>query len=149
MDNYHFTKSCFIGKREWSTILFLALVTLVIAIMTWLLPMIGDDYFYLYVSTGEGFDYDRPVQNLKDLLESQYDHFLYVNGRAFVHFLYQFIDTLIGKWLFNLLNPLFFLGYDGGTHHDNANLFCILSVDGREHELLMDNGYRSCFFDSV
>ena len=117
MDNNHFSKFCFIGKREWSAILFLALVTSVIAIMTWLLPMIGDDYFYLYVSTGEGFDYDRPVQNLKDLLESQYDHFLYVNGRAFVHFLYQFIDTLIGKWLFNLLNPLFFLAYVLLTAH--------------------------------
>ena len=111
MDNYHFTKSCFIGKREWSTILFLALVTLVIAIMTWLLPMIGDDYFYLYVSTGEGFDYERPVQNLKDFLESQYNHLIFVNGRVYVHLVYQFIVTFIGKWFFNILNPLFFLAY--------------------------------------
>lgn len=117
MDNYHFSKFCFIGKREWSAILFLALVTLVIAIMTWLQPMIGDDYFYLFVSTVEGFNYDRPVQNFSDFLESQYNHFLYVNGRAFVHFLYQFFDTLIGKWLYNLLNPLFFLAYVLLTAH--------------------------------
>lgn len=111
MDNNHFTKFCFIGKRDWSTILFLALVTLVIAILTWHLPMLGDDYFYLYISTGEGFDYERPVQNLSDFLESQFNHFLYVNGRVFIHIVYQFITTFIGKWLFNLLNPILFLAY--------------------------------------
>lgn len=117
MDKVHCLKLSFFRNRKWSTVLFLALVTLVIAIMTWLQPMIGDDYFYLYVSTGEGFDAERPIQNLSDLLESQYYHFLYVNGRAFVHFLYQFIDTLTGKWLFNLLNPLFFLAYVLLTAH--------------------------------
>lgn len=107
----------FKGSWNWSTIIFLALVTLVIAILTCHLPLLSDDYFYLYVTTKVGLDYDRPIQNFSDFLESQYNHFLYVNGRAFVHFFYQFIDTFIGKWLFNLLNPLFFLTYVLLTAH--------------------------------
>lgn len=100
----------FFGKRKWSTLLFLALVTVVITILTWDLPFIGDDYVYNYIIEN-GCDSDRPINNIYDLFISQYNHLLTANGRFFVHIVLQFINAFIGKWFFNLLNPLFFLAY--------------------------------------
>ena len=100
----------FWGNRKWSTVIFLALIVLAIAILTWHLPLIGDDYGYTFI-IDKGCDSDYKIKNLSDLLVSQYNHLLTVNGRLFVHVVFQCIDAFIGKWFFNLLNPLFFLAY--------------------------------------
>ena len=98
-------------KKRWLTVVFLALVALTIGIMTWHLPLIGDDYYYLYVFRDGVADLDNELHSFFDLLASVVDHFLVVNGRFFVHLVYQFIDAILGKWCFNLLNPLFFVAY--------------------------------------
>ena len=110
MDKVHGLKYSFLGDRKWLTVLFLALITLAIAILTWHLPFIGDDYIYNYVIEN-GADSDRQINNIYDLFVSQYNHLLTVNGRFIVHFVLQFIIAFFGKWFFNLLNPLFFLAY--------------------------------------
>lgn len=110
MDKVHCLKYSFLRNRKWLTVLFLALITLAIAILTWHLPFIGDDYIYNYVIEN-GADSDRQINSIYDLFVSQYNHLLTVNGRFIVHFILQFINAFIGKWFFNLLNPLFFLAY--------------------------------------
>ena len=110
MDKVHCLKFSFLRNRKWSTLLFLALVTVAVAILTWDLPFIGDDYVYNYIIEN-GCDSDRQINSIYDLFVSQYNHLLTVNGRFIVHFILQFINAFIGKWFFNLLNPLFFLAY--------------------------------------
>ena len=110
MDKVHCLKYSFLRNKKWLTVLFLALITLAIAILTWHLPFIGDDYLYNYVIEN-GIDSDRQINNIYDLFVSQYNHLLTVNGRFIVHFVLQFIIAFFGKWFFNLLNPLFFLAY--------------------------------------
>ena len=99
------------GNKRWLTVVFLALVALTIGIMTWHLPLLGDDYYYLYVFRDGVADLDNELHSFFDLLASVVNHFLMVNGRFFVHLVYQFIDAILGKWCFNLLNPLFFVAY--------------------------------------
>gem|GEM_PF-665862 len=90
---------------------FLLFVGVVFAVMNWLTPMITDDYFYMFHSFHGKCDGTHPIQTPWDVVTSQIDHYLWHNGRMAVHVTLQSIDALFGKWLFNLLNPLWFVAY--------------------------------------
>ena len=90
---------------------FLLFVAVVFAVMNWLTPMITDDYFYMFHSFHGKCDGTHPIQTPWDVVTSQIDHYLWHNGRMAVHVTLQSIDALCGKWLFNLLNPLWFVAY--------------------------------------
>ena len=90
---------------------FLLFVGVVFAVMNWLTPMITDDYFYMFHSFHGKCDGTHPIQTPWDVVTSQIDHYLWHNGRMAVHVTLQSIDALCGKWLFNLLNPLWFVAY--------------------------------------
>lgn len=110
MDKVKGIKFSFLGNRRWSTIIFLVLVISAIAILTWNFPFLGDDYTFHFIIEN-GVDSDRRINNIYDIFVSQYNHLLTANGRVFVHFVLQFILAFLGKWFFNLLNPLVFLAY--------------------------------------
>lgn len=75
-------------------------------------PMSGDDYAYC-------FYYDdhsvllRPtperVTNFAMAVESMWNHYHIVNGRFISHLVFQCVDALLGKEVFNVLNSLFFV----------------------------------------
>jgi len=66
-----------------------------------------DDYVYELCFTGDGVDTDHRIHSINDILVSQYNHYLYINGRAIVHFFVQLFCGIIGKDIFNICNTLF------------------------------------------
>ena len=52
--------------------------------------------------------YER-VQNLPDLVESTYHHYMNANGRLFPHLTSQAFGALIGKPAFDILNAVMFI----------------------------------------
>lgn len=46
------------------------------------------------------------IRNLQDIFISQWNHYNYVNGRFFVHFLVQLFCGLLGKYIFAICNGL-------------------------------------------
>ena len=86
-------------------------VLLVFAALNWLTPLVTDDYCYKMMIVNGAVDTSHEVHTIRDLIVSQIDHFLYHNGRTPVELTYQLVDALLGKWFYNLLNPLFFCAY--------------------------------------
>ncbi len=52
--------------------------------------------------------YER-VQNVSDLIESSYFHYMNANGRLFPHMTSQAFGALIGKPVFDVLNAIMFV----------------------------------------
>lgn len=102
--------SRYISEKK-SLWLFVIVVGVVFSVLNWLTPMVRDDYFYKYVSYTGAADPSQPIRTFWDVIISQVDHFIYHNGRALVHILYQSVDGLAGKWMFNVLNPFVFCVY--------------------------------------
>lgn len=72
---------------------------------------IQDDYVYKFVRrANDDIDIHSPIQNLHDVLVSQYYHYLYHSGRFIPHFFLQFFDGIVGKDIFNVINAIFFCG---------------------------------------
>ncbi len=86
-------------------------VIIVYTILNWLTPLDGDDFNYRFIfKNGQSFN-NPEVKNLSDLVISQIDHFLHENSRTLVHSIAQALLMVNGKWLFNIINPFFFLAY--------------------------------------
>lgn len=73
-------------------------------------PIMHDDIAYLfkYGPPSDTRPTSVPIHSISDIFESQYYHYLDVNGRAPLHFLIQFF-LLLGKPFFNLFNTSIFL----------------------------------------
>ena len=75
-------------------------------------PLIHDDYAYCFVFD-QNSDVIRPtserITSLKDVFFSQWNHYLYVNGRFSAHVLIQIFAGLIGKSFFNVANVIVLL----------------------------------------
>ena len=73
-----------------------------------------DDAFYAFVQGDDPAWNDhpagmRPVETLADVAESQYHHYLDVNGRAPVHVLVQVFIGVLGRQVFAVANALVFV----------------------------------------
>jgi hypothetical protein len=70
-----------------------------------------DDYPYAFCITDHGLDLSHPISGLKDVITSQYQHFLHSHGRILAIGLDQWFIGLRTKLPFNLCNTLIFMGY--------------------------------------
>lgn len=98
-------------------------------------PMIHDDYAYAFIFDDHS-DVIRPTSNrissLGDIFSSQWNHYLYVNGRMFAHILVQLFCGLLGKSFFNILNTIclivFCLGFNRLVNTRISFLFLVLPL---------------------
>jgi hypothetical protein len=91
--------------------LVLVITAIVFLLLNFCTPLISDDFAYLYKFGPKALlrPTNIPVKNIGDVFESQYYHYLDVNGRFFSHFLIQ-LFLLFGKFYFNLFNTFIFIG---------------------------------------
>ncbi|WP_036930754.1 DUF6056 family protein [Prevotella sp. 10(H)] len=75
-----------------------------ILILNYLFPVFGDDWVYTFV-----FRSDPPIHitNLKEIIYSQYTHYLTWGGRFVTHFIAQFL-LMLEPWVQNLMNAFVF-----------------------------------------
>lgn len=81
-------------------------------VMNVLTPMGGDDYAYCFFYDDHSIllrPTSERVTSFPMALESMWNHNHIVNGRFVSHLVLQCIDALCGKWVFNILNTLFFV----------------------------------------
>lgn len=104
-----------LGQRGYSAVLVVAgLLYLLLEHNT--TPTLLDDVVYRFQFTATGGLPPEPIQNLGDVLRSQYWHYLTINGRAPAHVLAQTFLTLVPGQVLNVLNALLFmLLIDGGV----------------------------------
>lgn len=107
-----------LGQRGYSAVL------VVVGLLYLLLehnttPTLLDDVVYRFQFTASGGMPPEPIQNLGDVLRSQYWHYLTINGRAPAHVLAQTFLTLVPGQVLNVLNALLFMLLidGGGTTH--------------------------------
>lgn len=104
-----------LGQRGYSAVL------VVVGLLYLLLehnttPTLLDDVVYRFQFTATGGLPPEPIQNLGDVLRSQYWHYLTINGRAPAHVLAQTFLMLGPGQVLNVLNALLFmLLIDGGV----------------------------------
>lgn len=115
--------------------LFLLTVGLAMTVLNLLdVPTLSDDMIYRFMfSSDQGGDV-QTINSLGDLLQSQWQHFLTVNGRAVVHILAQAMLVFVSPVVVQLLNSLWFVVL---LH------FIVRWVDDAEHPLLV--AVVSCF----
>lgn len=104
-----------LGQRGYSAVLVVAgLLYLLLEHNT--TPTLLEDVVYRFQFTATGGLPPEPIQNLGDVLRSQYWHYLTINGRAPAHVLAQTFLTLVPGQVLNVLNALLFmLLIDGGV----------------------------------
>lgn len=69
-----------------------------------------DDYMYAYK-----FGTYEPIKTLKDILESQCDHYMQHNGRFLVHCIVQMFCGILGVEWFRIFNTIAFCAFAGLT----------------------------------
>lgn len=60
-------------------------------------PLYSDDWHYNFI-----YGTFENINNLSDIIKSQYIHYFKVNGRFIPHFIIQLFDGILGKELFNI-----------------------------------------------
>lgn len=87
----------------------LAAVFAVMLIANCCTPLMFDDWFYSFYYDSDVFQEssDKPLESISDIILSQWQHFLIINGRNPVHATAQ-LFLLIGKPIFNVCNALMF-----------------------------------------
>lgn len=70
-----------------------------------------DDYSYAFCITDHGLDFTRPITGLRDVIVSQYYHFLHSHGRILDIGLDQWFIGMRDKLPFDICNTLVFVGY--------------------------------------
>ncbi len=87
----------------WNIILLLIVIIVLYSVINWLTPLWCDDLSYGH--TGHTF---------KDIAQREIYDYYHANGRFFSHSLVQLFAGILGKELFNILNPimtLFMIGF--------------------------------------
>ncbi len=79
----------------------LSVIGLLIWFFTWCTPYYSDDWNYDLI-----FHLKQPIHSFRDVVVSQYYHYLYQNGRMVPHLIIQTFDGLLGKSWFNVCNAL-------------------------------------------
>lgn len=80
---------------NWSVILMLLLIMVLYSVINWMTPLWCDD-----------LDYGHAGHTLGDIAHREVHDYFHANGRIFSHTLVQLFAGIIGKPLFNLLNPV-------------------------------------------
>lgn len=120
-------------KRKYIFLLLLLLLGIAFYMLNRMYPMIHDDYAYAFIFDNHS-DIVRPTSNhissLSDIFSSQWNHYLYVNGRMFAHILVQLFCGLLGKSFFDVLNSIclivFCLGFNRLVNARISFLFLVL-----------------------
>lgn len=86
---------------------FLVLIVVLFYVVNCLTPLFSDDWHYCMM-IGPNGEEDRWIENLRDVLVSNYYHYFQVNGRFIPHFFLMTFDALLGKQWFNVFNALLF-----------------------------------------
>ena len=81
--------------QNWNVILLLLIVTVLYSVINWLTPLWCDD-----------LDYGAAGHTLGDITRREVHDYFHANGRLFSHTLVQLFAGIIGKPLFNILNPI-------------------------------------------
>lgn len=73
-------------------------------------PALRDDFTYqfMYKAPGYNFDYNHPINTLKDIVQSQIPHYFYWGGRAIVHIFAQLFCGILGKNVYNFIAAIMF-----------------------------------------
>lgn len=78
-------------------------------------PLDGDDLLYQFKFENEKVEsapwnitYNK-IENLWDIVTSQYYHWWYQNGRLGSHFIAQFFDGIAGKQIFSICNTIMYI----------------------------------------
>lgn len=93
-------------NRVLLAILSLGILFYIINILT---PEYIDDYAYKYMFSICGIDYNHPINNVSQIVISQYNHYFVWNGRIVVHSIVQLFSALLGKNVFNVFNTFVFI----------------------------------------
>lgn len=79
-------------------------------------PLRNDDYMYMFLFLNKfsngvvaSIDTTHPISTISDVITSQYNHFMAMNGRTPVHFLVQAFIGVWGKGLYNICAALMFM----------------------------------------
>ena len=83
---------------------YLLIIGVVFYLMNVFTPLYSDDWHYNFI-----FGSQTPINNIGDVLYSQYLHYLSFNGRFVPHFFVQLFDGILGKELFNVVNTFMFM----------------------------------------
>lgn len=81
--------------QNWNVILLLLIVTVLYSVINWLTPLWCDD-----------LDYGAAGHTLGDIARREVHDYFHANGRLFSHSLVQLFAGIIGKPLFDILNPI-------------------------------------------
>ncbi len=121
-------------KTKWNIIkcysnvaLLLLIVLLLYSVINWLTPIWYDD-----------LDYGNQGHTFSDIFHREFHDYFYVNGRFFSHSLVQVFAGILGKPMFNLVNPIMTMflivlipiasGLDWKTESNKWFLSCVLSL---------------------
>ena len=92
----------------------LTIVGILMYILNMYYPFIHDDYAYHYIYGENSYTIrpsSTPINSIADILYSQYNHYMYVNGRFPSHFVIQLFAGIIGKPIFNIVNTIILIFY--------------------------------------
>ena len=89
-------------------ILIFILICVPFYILNVLTPEFLDDYGYKFIYLKNKIVSDRLIENFSDILISQYNHYMGMNGRAVVHTVAQLFCGIWGKGIFNVFNSIVF-----------------------------------------
>lgn len=80
--------------------------------LSYLVPWTQDDmtYQFNFASDAAGNSYDR-ISSISEIIESQANHYLTINGRFVAHFFVQLFCGLLGKGLFSVFNAFFYIAF--------------------------------------
>ena len=102
-------------------------VTVVMWFLNHLTPLFLDDWHYAFI-----FGTLEPIHSIRDILVSQWHHYLSFNGRFIAHFFVQLFDGILGKELFNVFNAVFFALFlyalAVASSRDKSQYYSIMSV---------------------
>lgn len=100
--------------KSYSNIMLLTIVGILMYILNMYYPFIHDDYAYHYIYGENSYTIrpsSTPINSIADILYSQYNHYMYVNGRFPSHFVIQLFAGIIGKPIFNIVNTIILIFY--------------------------------------
>lgn len=90
-------------KLKSISLIYLLVITVLMYLLNCFTTLSADDWHYHFI-----WGTTVPIRSIGDIFQSQYNHYIDVNGRTVVHFLLQLFDGILGKALFNYFNALFF-----------------------------------------
>lgn len=85
-------------------ILLIIISGIIFYILNHFTPLYSDDWHYNFI-----YGTFENINNLSDIIKSQYIHYFKVNGRFIPHFIVQLFDGILGKELFNIFNTIAFI----------------------------------------